>query len=311
MCKVDLILSQLFENSSIFRVIPEHQSMGSSTYSGVGNHPGYNRAFYTNNASSNFVTSGKERPPEHLSSAAVFGETHPAFQSHQPPQNVSIDPITPATVSSFRHIIALLLPIRYPDKFFAESTANVTPSSLARVALWHERSGPAKRKRGEDIQNETGDSSFPDVLPTDRHSLVSTLANDVTDTVVGGIQCRLEQLPCHPSSDATTKNTSSSTENPKKYCYIQTLALLSPYRSRGIGVALIEAIITTLCTEKEYHGTASIYAHVWEANEEALEWYVKRGFQVGGIVPGYYRRLKPAGARIVWRDLGVRDYLQN
>ena len=55
----------------------------------------------------------------------------------------------------------------------------------------------------------------------------------------------------------------------------------------------------------------AVYAHVWESNTDALEWYVKRGFEVEkGVVEGYYRKLRPAGARIVRRRLGVVDYLE-
>ena len=71
--------------------------------------------------------------------------------------NVTIEPITPGTVTAFRQVITVLLPVRYPDKFYAESVANTGSSSLARVALWHE-----------------------DGL--------------VTGKVVGGIQCRLETI---------------------------------------------------------------------------------------------------------------------
>jgi len=54
-----------------------------------------------------------------------------------------------------------------------------------------------------------------------------------------------------------------------------------------------------------------VYAHVWEANGDALEWYAKRGFQVEqGIVQGYYRKLRPSGARVVRRSLGVADWLK-
>ncbi|KAL8828312.1 MAG: hypothetical protein Q9170_006661 [Blastenia crenularia] len=233
----------------------------------------------------------------------------PSLQDHRLPLNLTIDLITPATVSSFRRIISLLLPIRYPDTFFAESTANTTPSSLARVAVWHERPQPAKRKREDDPQHLAISSPDPEPRLGNPDEWSATQSDGLPGTVIGGIQCRLEIISFHPSL-ITSSKPPPKPENPQKYCYIQTLALLSPYRSKGIGTALIETIISTLCTEKEYQGTKSIYAHVWEANDEALEWYVKRGFQVGGVVQDYYRRLKPAGARIVWRDLGVKDYLQ-
>jgi len=56
---------------------------------------------------------------------------------------------------------------------------------------------------------------------------------------------------------------------------------------------------------------SGVYAHVWEANEEGLDWYKRRGFVVEEpVIQGYYRRLKPDGARIVRRGIGVRDWLR-
>ena len=95
-------------------------------------------------------------------------------------------------------------------------------------------------------------------------------------------------------------------------CYIQTLALLSPYRSRGLATCLLNQIIHTLCKSEGFRelGVTSVYAHVWTENKEALEWYRRRGFGVSeSVVEGYYRRLRPGGAWIVWRDLGVGDFL--
>ncbi|KAL8817115.1 MAG: hypothetical protein Q9223_003990 [Gallowayella weberi] len=225
--------------------------------------------------------------------------------------NVSIEPITPATVSPFRRVIGLLLPIRYPDKFFAESIANPTSSSLARAAIWHERARPAKRKREELPSAKELDPKILGYLPeASNASGNSREVEEASGIVVGGIQCRMEQLPYHPSLSTSSKIPEASIGS-KNYCYIQTLALLSPYRSKGIATALLEAIITTLCLEHCYAGTISVYAHVWEENEEGLEWYSRRGFHVSGeVLKGYYRRLKPDGARIVWRDLGVSDHLR-
>ncbi|KAL8679083.1 MAG: hypothetical protein Q9186_004623 [Xanthomendoza sp. 1 TL-2023] len=252
------------------------------------------------------VISLTDRPHAQLNFGIVGAATGPHLST-----NVAIEPITPATVPSFRRIIGLLLPIRYPDKFFAESVANVTPSSLARAATWHERTRPAKRKREELSLPEERDSN-PLYPPLDASNAPgnSLKAEEASGIVVGGIQCRMEQLPYHPSL-TTSSRVSDGAIGSKNYCYIQTLALLSPYRSKGIATALLEAIITTLCLEHCYTGTTSIYAHVWEENEEALEWYSRRGFHVSReVLKGYYRRLKPDGARVVWRDLGVNDHLR-
>ena len=59
----------------------------------------------------------------------------------------------------------------------------------------------------------------------------------------------------------------------------------------------------------------SVYAHVWVNNEEGLQWYLNRGFEIeGGVFEGYYRRLNPSGAWVVRRAIptvlpvnGVKD----
>ena len=244
------------------------------------------------------------------SSHSAFGVPTAATQTLYLSSNVAIEPVTSATVPSFRRIIGLLLPIRYPDRFFTESVANTTSSSLARVAIWHEGAPLVKRKR--DNASSIVEVKAEDITSSQRASSIpkSVQQQDALSTVVGGIQCRIEQLPFHPAQPTSPNKADTLTET-KSYCYIQTLALLSPYRSKGIAAALLEVIVTALCREHCYAGTTSLYAHVWEENEEALQWYVRRGFQVSKeVLKGYYRRLKPDGARVVWRDLGVSDYLR-
>ncbi|KAM0800071.1 hypothetical protein BDR22DRAFT_795639, partial [Usnea florida] len=119
------------------------------------------------------------------------------------------------------------------------------------------------------------------------------------DSVIGGIQCRLEAIPSPPRSNPI--NPQPSYQQPHDL-YIQTLAILAPYRHLGIATALLDAIICTALTHypRENINVKGIYAHVWEANEEALEWYKKRGFEIGEeLVEGYYRKLRPSGAKIV------------
>ncbi|KAL9629947.1 MAG: hypothetical protein Q9164_006649, partial [Protoblastenia rupestris] len=70
-------------------------------------------------------------------------------------------------------------------------------------------------------------------------------------------------------------------------------------------------LISTAITAHPNKRITSVYAHVWEANEDALSWYLNRGFSVdGGIIQGYYRRLRPGGARVLRRGIGVNEYLE-
>ncbi|PWW78441.1 hypothetical protein C7212DRAFT_83511, partial [Tuber magnatum] len=89
---------------------------------------------------------------------------------------------------------------------------------------------------------------------------------------VGAIRCRLE---------------------PHGKLYVMTLCTLSPYRGLGVAGRLLEAVVG--------RGVREVYAHVWEMNVEGIGWYARRGFEVGAVVGGYYRRLRPDGARIVRR----------
>jgi ribosomal protein S18 acetylase RimI-like enzyme len=93
---------------------------------------------------------------------------------------------------------------------------------------------------------------------------------------------------------------------PSSILYLSTLGLLSPYRTHGIATHLLQTIVTKASLE---HGVKCVTAHVWEANEEAMEWYKKRGFETLGKEEGYYRKLKPSGAVLVRRWIGVGDFL--
>jgi ribosomal protein S18 acetylase RimI-like enzyme len=111
---------------------------------------------------------------------------------------------------------------------------------------------------------------------------------------------------------------SSSTEKPRligaircrilpaSTLYISTLGLLSPYRSHGVATHLLQRIIVKASKE---HGVKSVTAHVWEANDDGLQWYKKRGFEIIGKEDGYYRKLKPHGAVLMRKWIGVVDLL--
>lgn len=82
--------------------------------------------------------------------------------------------------------------------------------------------------------------------------------------------------------------------------------MLSPFRHYGIATHLLHAVIATAVTK---HGVDAVGAHVWEASEDAREWYKKRGFRETHREEGYYRKLNPQGAWVLRREIGVRDLL--
>ena len=201
-----------------------------------------------------------------------------------------ITPVTTATLPSFRRTISLILPIRYPNSFYTSILTDPAASSLSRAAIWQHRSRASKRKQEND-------------RPISQQLAVSKLSDDFLENgeLVGAIRCRLESVPKPPSTD-----NSPAVEH---MLYIQALALLSPYRGHGIATYLLDAVTTEAL--RMHADVSGVYAHVWEANEEGLDWYKRRGFVVEEpVIQGYYRRLKPDGARIVRRGIRVRDWLR-
>jgi ribosomal protein S18 acetylase RimI-like enzyme len=111
-------------------------------------------------------------------------------------------------------------------------------------------------------------------------------------SIVGGIRGRWElsdgTVPKEPIGDDMAERGGK--------IYLMTICVLSPFRGLGVAVALLADLVETA---KKW-GAEEVYAHVWQNNEEALEWYKKRGFSVDdGIVERYYRNLVPNGAKIV------------
>jgi len=111
--------------------------------------------------------------------------------------------------------------------------------------------------------------------------------------VIGGVVCRVDPNVSSPTAFDL---------------YIQSLALLSPYRSKGLVTAVLEDILNTIKEHQEHVSISSLYAHVWTENTEALTWYDCRGFvKEGGMINGYYRRLKPDTAWLLRRMITTSD----
>lgn len=127
------------------------------------------------------------------------------------------------------------------------------------------------------------DRFFAECLESDNVSVISYVSL-FDSKPVGWIRCRLEPFP--------------SAENPAyNQLYIQALGILAPYRGKGFASALLDAVMS-IGTDAR-----SIYAHVWETNEDALEWYAKHGFAQVILIPQYYRRLRPSGAWLVRKEI--------
>ncbi|KAL4997051.1 hypothetical protein BDV10DRAFT_195425 [Aspergillus recurvatus] len=208
---------------------------------------------------------------------------HPIQPGYPTPhEHVTIEPVSTAHIPSLSRITSLLLPIRYPNSFYTATVTDPVIASVSRVAIYHDHPvafAPA--------------------------SAIAQSPTAGADKVIGGIRCRLERL-----SQAISEEDGQEPTN----LYIQTLHLLSPYRGCGIAASLLNSLLfastrnSKISSPSDYelsdlvkhYNIRSVTAHVHEANEDGLKWYISRGFQVEDeIVENYYRRLKPSGARIV------------
>ncbi|GIJ90218.1 hypothetical protein Asppvi_009171 [Aspergillus pseudoviridinutans] len=226
----------------------------------------------------------------------------PGYQTPHP--HITIDPVSTAHIPSLTRITGLLLPIRYPNSFYTATITDPVIASVSRVAIYHDHPVAAA----------------PSTTPSPAASSLG--ASTGTDKVIGGIRCRLERL-----SVGTETSPHSQKPEPTNL-YIQTLHLLSPYRGCGVAASLLNSILFAsppspansfssssfssynVSELVKHYNIRTVTAHVHEANEEGLRWYIARGFQVEeGLVENYYRRLKPSGAKIVklvlrWSDDG-------
>lgn len=270
-------------------------------------------------------------------------------QQQQQPQhpplhpNIQIHPPTPSLLPAYKRLITTLLPIPYPPQFY---TASLPPfsDSFALLATWQSDPSPtssSSNPSSSSTSTSTSTTSRPSSQQEQKQKQKQQQQQQQQQSevvVIGGIQARIEDHSTSPvegrnnknvkggSSDGissssssgsgvgTTESTTDPKEKEKKVLYIQTLAVLAPYRGLGVGSKLLEELIETVLKkeeEKEKNSVAEVYAHVWEVNEEGVEWYLKRGFVVvGGLVERYYRRLRPQGARLLRRRVGVGDWVR-
>lgn len=67
--------------------------------------------------------------------------------------------------------------------------------------------------------------------------------------------------------------------------YIESLAVLEPYRHQGIGKKLVNFVVEQ--AKQSYIHEVTL--HVWTKQQDVKEWYEKLGFVEKDIVPGYYK----------------------
>ncbi|KAI0385098.1 hypothetical protein F5Y04DRAFT_205131 [Hypomontagnella monticulosa] len=205
---------------------------------------------------------GQNGPIAPLASAITSTPTRPANLHPQ----ATISPILPEHVSALRRITSLLLPVNYPDSFYARLSDPLSSGAFSRVVLWTDSTDPKAPQ---------------------------------TPKVIGGLVCRPEPSPFAPSSQRTQQPPTPDSQ--PNALYIQSLVLLSPYRHLGLAAALLDEVARLAAASP--FACDEVYAHVWTSNEDGLRWYLARGFARHGEVHGYYFKLRPDSAWIVRRRI--------
>ena len=132
------------------------------------------------------------------------------------------------------------------------------------------------------------------------------------EEVVGAIGTRLERLTTPAAPQQASR------------LYIMTLGVLAPFRSHGIGThcaqqlssahllllsvtrwsragsRLLQIILQLASLDP---AVSEAYLHVHVVNHDAFDFYARWGFQHGGIVENYYRRIEPRHAVILRKPL--------
>ncbi|KAH6618643.1 acyl-CoA N-acyltransferase [Boeremia exigua] len=172
------------------------------------------------------------------------------------------------------------------------------PANVELAPLTHEHLDAFKRLNALTLPIPYPESFYKETMTEPHHSITlialwhsdpSGGPADETEAakprLIGAIRCRLL---------------------PSAQLYISTIGVLAPYRTHGIAMHLLQAVVKTAVAA---HGVRCVTAHVWEANDEGLEWYKKRRFEILGKEEAYYRKLRPQGAFLMRKTIGVGDLL--
>ncbi|RCH92272.1 hypothetical protein CU097_008760 [Rhizopus azygosporus] len=84
--------------------------------------------------------------------------------------------------------------------------------------------------------------------------------------------------------------------------YMMTLGVLKHYRNLGLGSILIEYIMS-VASRITYPLVTSVYLHVQVANEMAIRFYLRNGFQIEAIAHDYYKLNENRDAYVLSRPV--------
>ncbi|KAM4789746.1 N-alpha-acetyltransferase 50 isoform 2-T2 [Cyanocitta cristata] len=198
---------------------------------------------------------------------------------------IELGDVTPHNIKQLKRLNQVIFPVSYNDKFYKDvlevgELAKLEENSCALPAylLMSLLVGVNSNKQPL-CQSSTG-NFIPNVNP-------QSYFNDIA---VGAVCCRVDH-----------------SQNQKRL-YIMTLGCLAPYRRLGIGTKMLNHVLN-IC---EKDGTFdNIYLHVQISNESAIDFYRKFGFEIIETKKNYYKRIEPADAHVLQKNLKAPCLGQN
>ena len=198
--------------------------------------------------------------------------------------NIFLQPLTESNMPAFK-VLNTILPVAYSERFYTEILTCPVTAAITMAAIWK----PALSRAAAVISNREDSSVSADCNVAGK--------NDCTGLLISAIRCRLLRPKPDPST-STVPYTSNNAAKPT--LYISTLATKPTYRSYGAATALLDSVVRRALSSFDI---CAVEAHVWDGHEDALAWYLRRGFAIIRREEGYYRRLRPTGAVLVRKML--------
>lgn len=129
------------------------------------------------------------------------------------------------------------------------------------------------------------------------------------DIFVGVVGARLENSAAPSSASNPTPPALTGSGGPADASYprvyITVLAVLAPYRGRGIGGALLRAVLNGI-DARETPLPVALHVNEGKDGEGLVEFYARFGFAVTGRVENYYRRLDSPHALLLMRPAAAK-----
>jgi len=88
--------------------------------------------------------------------------------------------------------------------------------------------------------------------------------------------------------------------------YIATMAVLAAYRSLTIGKQTLAIVLHAAASHKSPK-ISHVYVHVQISNTDARKFYEREGFKVTSEVKDYYKKITPADAWLMEREITPED----